>query len=140
MVSRLLDLVFIQVLRAWAADDGAAGDPGWLTAALDRTLGPALRAMHRKPEHAWTVEELADLSAMSRAAFAARFTQKVGDPPGRYLTRIRLTRAADQLATTNQPVSAIGRAVGYESEAAFSRAFSRQYGIAPRSWRRSHAD
>ncbi|MGN6724018.1 MAG: cupin domain-containing protein [Marmoricola sp.] len=138
MVSRLLDLVFIQALRAWSASDAAGGDPGWLTAALDRTLGPALRAIHRHPERPWTVEELAELSALSRAAFAARFTQKVGDPPARYLTRIRLARAADELATTTQPISAVGRGVGYESEAAFSRAFSREYGVAPRAWRTSH--
>jgi AraC-like DNA-binding protein len=138
MVSRLLDLVFIQALRAWSASDPSGGDPGWLTAALDRPLGPALRAIHRSPEHPWSVEELADLSAMSRAAFAARFSQKVGDPPARYLTRIRLARAADELATSTDPISAIGRGVGYESEAAFSRAFSREYGMAPRTWRTTH--
>lgn len=138
MVSRLLDLAFIQVLRTWSAGDQRIGEPGWLTAALDRQLGPALRAIHRHPEQPWPVEELADISAMSRAAFAARFTDLVGDPPGRYLTRLRLARAADQLMTTTSAVGAIGRAVGYESEAAFSRAFGRAYGVSPREWRRTN--
>ncbi|MEU1201540.1 AraC family transcriptional regulator [Streptomyces sp. NPDC005813] len=137
MASRLLDLLFIKALRAWSAADGAGGSPGWLTAALDRSLGPALWAMHRRPEQPWSVEELADLASMSRAAFAARFTRLVGDPPARYLARLRLARAADRLATTTEAVGSIGRTVGYDSEAAFSRAFTREYGAAPRVWRAS---
>jgi transcriptional regulator GlxA family with amidase domain len=133
-VSRILDLLFIQALRAWSALDGPL-DPGWLTAALDRPLGPAMRAIHRHPERPWSVEELAELASLSRAAFSARFVRLVGEPPGRHLGRLRLARAADRLATTSEPVGSIGRAVGYASEAAFSRAFTREYGIAPRQWR-----
>lgn len=136
MVSRLLDLLFILGLRAWSALDEAP-HPGWLTAALDRPLGPALTAMHRNPQHPWTVEELAQLASMSRAAFAARFTRLSGEAPVRQLTRLRLARAADQLATTSTTVGAIGKAVGYTSEAAFSRAFARAYGCAPSTWRRT---
>ncbi|MEV0174568.1 AraC family transcriptional regulator [Streptomyces sp. NPDC050803] len=135
MASRLLDLLFIKALRAWSDADGAGGSPGWLTAALDRSLGPALWAIHRHPEQPWTVEELAGLASLSRAAFAARFTRLAGDPPARYLARLRLARAADRIATTTEPVGAIGKALGYESEAAFSRAFTREYGTAPRDWR-----
>lgn len=135
MASRLLDLLFIKALRAWSAADGAGGSPGWLTAALDRSLGPALWAIHRHPEQPWSVEELAGLASMSRAAFAARFTRLVGDPPARYLAQLRLARAAGRLATTTEPVGSIGKTVGYDSEAAFSRAFARQYGTAPRVWR-----
>ena len=138
MVSRLLDLLFILALRAWSALD-ATPHPGWLTAALDRALGPALTAIHRNPGHPWTVEELADLSSMSRAAFAARFTRLAGESPGRHLTRLRLARAADQLVSTSDPAGAIGKAVGYTSEAAFSRAFARAYGSAPTAWRRDQA-
>lgn len=134
MVSRILDLLFIQALRAWAASDGPVG-PGWLTAALDRPLGPALRAMHRQPEEPWTVEALADLSALSRAAFSARFTRLVGESPGRYLQRLRLAQAADLLTATPDSAAAISRAVGYASEAAFSRAFAKEYGVGPRAWR-----
>lgn len=137
MVSRLLDLVFIRALRTWAAGSAVEAHPGWLTGALDRPLGPALRAIHRNPELPWPVEELADLSSMSRAAFAARFTQLVGDPPGRYIARLRLARAADLLSATTETIGAIGRSVGYESEAAFSRAFAREFGAAPRDWRSS---
>lgn len=136
MVSRILDLLFIQALRAWAADGGPVG-PGWLTAALDRPLGPALRAMHRSPEAPWTVDRLAALCTLSRAAFAARFTRLVGESPGRYLQRLRLARAADLLATTPDSSAAISRAVGYASEAAFSRAFTKEYGTGPRAWRSS---
>ena len=134
MVSRMLDLLFILTLRAWSAL-GTASDPGWLTGALDRELGPALRAVHRHPERPWPVAELAGLASLSRAAFAARFTRLVGEPPGRYLAGLRLARAADQLVTTSEPVGSIGKAVGYTSEAAFSRAFAREYGTAPRTWR-----
>jgi AraC-like DNA-binding protein len=135
MVSRLLDLVFIRALRTWAAGDASDGHPGWLTGALDRPLGPVLRAIHRNPELRWPVEELAELASMSRAAFASRFTQLVGDPPGRYIARLRLSRAADLLAATTETIGTIGKSVGYESEAAFSRAFAREFGAAPRDWR-----
>jgi AraC-like DNA-binding protein len=134
MVSRLLDLPFILALRAWSALD-TAPDPGWLTAALDRPLGRALTAIHRHPENPWSVEELAALASLSRAAFSARFVRLAGEPPARYLARLRLTRAADRLATTSDPVGSIGKAVGFTSEAAFSRAFAREYGSAPRAWR-----
>lgn len=139
MVSRLLDLAFIQVLRTWSAGDHRTQEPGWLTAALDRQLGPAMRAIHRQSERPWSVEELAEVSSMSRASFAARFTELVGDPPGRYVTRLRLARAAHLLATSALAVGGIGRAVGYESETAFSRAFTREYGVPPREWRRRSA-
>lgn len=138
MVSRILDLLFIQALRTWA-DRGAVAGPGWLTAALDPQVGRAVKVMHRRPEEQWTVDRLAALSAMSRAAFAARFGRLAGEPPGRYLQRLRLARAADRLATTRESAGSIGRAVGYSSEAAFSRAFAREYGAAPRAWRAARA-
>jgi AraC-like DNA-binding protein len=137
MVSRLLDLLFILALRAWSDLDGAH-HPGWLTAALDRPLGPALTAIHRHPDQPWTVAELATLASLSRAAFAARFVRLVGEPPGRYLARLRLARAADRLATTSEPIGVIGKAVGFTSEAAFSRAFAREYRAPPRPWRTTH--
>ncbi|NUP47666.1 MAG: helix-turn-helix transcriptional regulator [Catenulispora sp.] len=134
MVSRLLELLFILALRAWSVLD-TAPQPGWLPAALDRALGPVLTAVHRRPEQDWSVEDLAALASMSRAAFAARFVRLVGEPPGRYLARLRLARAAELLQSSSEPVGSIGKAVGYSSEAAFSRAFAREYGAAPREWR-----
>lgn len=137
MVSRILDLLFIQALRAWAARGEMVG-PGWLTATLDPQVGRAVRAMHLRPEEPWTVDRLAALAALSRAAFASRFGRLAGESPGRYLQRLRLARAADRLASTREPAGSIGRAVGYASEAAFSRAFAREYGAAPRAWRAAH--
>lgn len=134
MVSKLLELLFILALRAWSVLD-TAPQPGWLPAALDRALGPVLTAIHRHPEREWSVEDLAGLASLSRAAFAARFTRLVGEPPGRYLVRLRLARAAELLHSSSETVGAIGKAVGYTSEAAFSRAFSREFGSAPRAWR-----
>lgn len=135
MVSRLLDLLFIRALRAWSARDDAPRIAGWLTAALDRPLGPALTAMHRNPERPWTVDDLAATACMSRAAFAARFGRLMGESPGRYLAQLRLRLAAEHLASTAAPVGEIGHAVGYASEPAFSRAFAREYGASPRDWR-----
>ncbi|MEO0587902.1 MAG: AraC family transcriptional regulator, partial [Planctomycetota bacterium] len=112
---------------------------GWLTATLDRPLAPVLRALHRHPEYRWTVDELADVASMSRAAFAARFRRIVGESPARYVGRLRLGRAADMLAVTTDPVGSIAEAVGFDSPAAFTRAFSREYGMSPRQWRTTHS-
>jgi transcriptional regulator GlxA family with amidase domain len=81
------------------------------------------------------VEELADLASLSRAGFAARFVRLVGESPGRYVARLRLARAAARLSNSSEAVGAIGKSVGYTTEAAFSRAFAREYGTAPRAWR-----
>ncbi|WP_326953115.1 AraC family transcriptional regulator [Amycolatopsis sp. NBC_01286] len=134
MVSRLLDLLFIRSLRTWAAS-GDAAHPGWLTAAMDPALGPALTAIHRDPGRDWPVDELARLTSLSRSAFAARFAESVGEPPGAYVQRRRLDHAARLLRSTGEPAGRIAARVGYASEAAFSRAFSRAYGSSPRAWR-----
>lgn len=134
MISRLLDLLFIHGLRAWAAD-GRQANAGWLTAAMDSGIGPVLTAIHQAPERNWTVDELAAIATLSRSAFAARFSQLVGVSPGGYVLRQRLDRAADLLLSSNEPVGRIAARVGYASEAAFSRAFARAYGDSPRNWR-----
>ena len=133
MISRILDLLFIQVLRAWARRRDAA--PGWLTGAMDRVVGEAITAIHANPRHPWTVERLAKKSNLSRSAFAERFTSRVGQPPLTYITEVRLSSAADLLLETTEPIGVIATNIGYESEPAFSRAFSRRYGIAPSRWR-----
>lgn len=135
MVWRILDLLLIQVLRHWASQ--ADADPGWLTGAMDPVIGKALAAIHADPAQAWTVDRLARTSHTSRSTFAALFAQRVGRPPAAYVTDIRLTAAAARLRDTTEPVSAIASKVGYASEAAFSRAFSRRYGEAPSRWRRA---
>jgi AraC-like DNA-binding protein len=134
MISRILDLLFIQVLRAWATGPGAA--PGWLTGAMDPEIGQAITAIHANPRHPWTVQRLAAKSNLSRSAFAERFAKRAGQPPATYITEVRLASAADLLLETSEPISAIASDVGYDSEAAFSRAFSRRYGRPPSRWRR----
>lgn len=134
MIARILDLLFIQILRAWAA--GPDAEPNWLAGALDPQIGLALSALHRDPGHDWKVEELAEVSCLSRSAFAARFAARVGMPPAAYLAQVRLDAATDLLRDTAHPVTLIAANVGYLSEAAFSRAFKRRYGTPPARWRR----
>ena len=134
MVARILDLIFIQILRAWAA--GQDAEPNWLAGALDPQIGPALSAIHRDPGHDWTVEELARACNLSRSAFAARFVARVGKPPATYLVHVRLDAATGLLRDTAVPVTLIAKNVGYASEAAFSRAFKNRYGTPPAHWRR----
>jgi AraC-like DNA-binding protein len=134
MVARILDLIFIQILRAWAA--GQDAEPNWLAGALDPQIGPALSAIHRDPGHDWTVQELARACNLSRSAFAARFVARVGKPPATYLVHVRLDAATGLLRDTSVPVTLIAKNVGYASEAAFSRAFKNRYGTPPAHWRR----
>jgi AraC-like DNA-binding protein len=134
MIARILDLLFIQILRAWAA--GTDAEPNWLAGALDPQIGLALSAVHRDPGHDWKVEELAQVCCLSRSAFAARFLARVGMPPATYLAHVRLDAATGLLRDTALPVTHIAANVGYTSEAAFSRAFKRRYGTPPARWRR----
>ncbi|NUP47467.1 MAG: helix-turn-helix transcriptional regulator, partial [Catenulispora sp.] len=135
MIARILDLVFIQIMRTWAA--GPDAEPNWLAGAFDPQIGPALSAIHQEPCHDWTVEELARVCNLSRSAFAARFVGRVGKPPATYLAHVRLDAATGLLRDTLLPVSSVAEKVGYESEAAFSRAFKNRYGTPPARWRRA---
>ena len=134
MVARILDLLFIQILRAWAARMDA--EPNWLAGALDPQIGLALCAIHRDPGHGWTVEELAHACNLSRSAFAERFVARVGKPPATYLAHVRLDAAANLLRDTSLPITLVAEQVGYTSEAAFSRAFKHRHGTPPSRWRR----
>jgi AraC-like DNA-binding protein len=134
MVARILDLLFIQILRASAAGTDAASN--WLVGALDPQIGPALSAIHRDPGQDWKVDEMARACSLSRSAFAARFVDRVGKPPATYLAHVRLDVATDLLRSSSLPVSLIAEKVGYTSEAAFSRAFKNRYGMPPARWRR----
>ena len=134
MVARILDLIFIQILRTWAA--GPDAEPNWLAGALDPQIGLALSAIHRDPGHDWTVDDLARVCSLSRSAFAARFVARVGRPPAAYLAHVRLDAATEMLRGTSLPVALIAENVGYASEAAFSRAFKHRYGKPPARWRR----
>ena len=133
MVARILDLLFIQILRAWAARMDT--EPNWLAGALDPQIGLALRAIHRDPGHDWTVEELARACNLSRSAFAERFVARVGKPPATYLAHVRLDAATNLLRDTSLPITLVAEQVGYTSDAAFSRAFKHRYGTPPARWR-----
>jgi len=129
MISRLIDLLVIRTLRMWVSRQSDRTD--WLSGLSDERVGRALNAMHAEPDRAWTVESLAEIAAMSRSMFSDRFTAVVGLPPLRYLTRWRLTVAADLLRTGTLKVTDVAYGAGYGSEAAFSRAFKAQFGYPP---------
>jgi len=114
-----------------------AKQTGWLAGLRDRFVGKSLALMHAKPAHAWTVEELAGTVGLSRSALAERFTGLVGQPPMQYLIRWRLQLAANLLRSGKRTVAAIAADVGYDSEAAFNRAFKRELGVTPAAWRRA---
>ncbi|GGG02362.1 cupin [Rhodococcoides trifolii] len=135
VITRLADILVIQMIRAWMEDDPAA-QTGWLGALRDKQIGRAILAIHREPERDWTVESLARHVAMSRSAFAARFTEMVGEPAVSYLTRYRMQVATTELAETGVVVSELAGRLGYRSEAAFSRAYKRTTGVSPGSMRK----
>ncbi|ARH94927.1 AraC family transcriptional regulator [Streptomyces sp. MOE7] len=134
VLGRLLDLLLVLALRAWCAD--AETTPAWYQALADPAIGEALHLLHEVPARRWTVAELATRVGMSRAAFAARFTGLVGEPPLTYLTGWRMTVAADLLRDDGTTVAAVAREVGYEDPFAFSVAFKRIRGVSPSLWRR----
>jgi AraC-like DNA-binding protein len=135
LITRLIDILFVQVVRAWI-ESLPEGSGGWLGALRDRQIGTALGCIHREPQRAWSVAALASTVLMSRSAFAARFTALVGEPPLSYLTRWRMHLAADLLRGKGLSLSEVARRIGYESEAAFSRAFKRRLGASPGAFRR----
>jgi AraC-like DNA-binding protein len=136
IITRLADVLVIQALRAWIAEDPAA-QTGWLGALQDEQIGRALLRIHRNPGRAWTVASLAAEVAMSRSAFAARFTELVGEPPMRYVTRWRMHQALTWLKEEDTPLVDLAERLGYQSEAAFSRAFKRFIGVSPSAVRRN---
>lgn len=135
VITRLADVVVIQAIRSWLQNAPEA-DQGWLAALRDRQIGRALALIHKDPTNDWSVASLADQVAMSRSAFSAKFTDLVGVSPGRYLTDWRMQIARTRLLDTTDPVSAIAGDLGYQSEAAFCRAFKRTYDVSPGSVRR----
>jgi AraC-like DNA-binding protein len=139
VITRLSDILVIQAIRSWIARD-PAGQTGWLGALQDPRIGRAMSLVHRDPAQAWSVASLARETAMSRSAFAARFTQLVGEPVMRYVTRWRMQVALDRLREDDVSVAELATRLGYESEAAFSRAFKRNVGISPGAARRATSD
>lgn len=137
ILNRIGDIMFMQCIRDHI-ESVPEGSGNWLSALKDRALSTALTLIHREPQHNWTVPELAKEACLSRSAFADRFTQALGEPPLTYLTRHRMRLAARQLGSSATTVSRIADQVGYASEAAFSQAFKREYGVSPSAWRQQH--
>lgn len=135
ILHRLADILFVQIIRAWLAAPSTEAR-GWLAGLRDPQIALALSAMHAEPERAWTVERLAVCAAMSRSAFAARFTELVGSTPITYLLRWRMQLASGLLGDPALSLAQIAEQVGYRSEAAFSKAFKREQGISPAVYRR----
>lgn len=136
MLTRMAELMFIEVVRRYL-EQLPPQQAGWLAGLKDAVVGPALSHLHERPTHPWTLAELARTIASSRTVLVERFSHLVGVPPMLYLTRWRLQLAAEQLSRTSVKVAAVGAQVGYESEAAFSRAFKRETGLSPAAWRRA---
>src|SRR3954447_15538439 len=138
IITRLADVLVIQAIRGWIAADPAA-QTGWLGALRDPHLGRALALIHRDPARDWTVAALADELAMSRSAFAARFTELVDEPAMQYVTRYRMNVALNALKEEGATVGELAGRLGYRSEAAFARAFKRTVGTPPGAFRRAAA-
>lgn len=138
ILSKLSELMFLQAVRQYI-DGLPPQSTGWLSGLRDRHISTALRHMHAKPEENWTLEMLAREAGLSRSAFAERFGQIMGVPPMQYLANWRLQRAARLLEQPSISIAQAAAAVGYESEAAFNRAFKKQVGLPPGAWRRSRS-
>ena len=136
VITRLGDILVIQAIRAWIESDPAA-QRGWLGALQDPQIGRAISHIHRDPARNWTVASLAHELAMSRSAFAARFTELVGEPVMSYVARWRMQVAVAALKGEGATVGQLADRLGYRSEAAFSRAFKRVTGVSPGAIRRS---
>jgi AraC-like DNA-binding protein len=137
VLARLAELMFVETIRRHIETLPAA-DTGWLAGLRDAVVGQALAALHAEPAASWTVERLAHVVGVSRSVLAERFTALAGHPPMQYLALWRMQLAARLLADGGN-VAEVADAVGYESEAAFSRAFKKLVGQAPATWRRAGA-
>ncbi|MCZ6669299.1 MAG: AraC family transcriptional regulator [Gammaproteobacteria bacterium] len=134
VITHLADILIIQAIRSWI-DSAPEADQGWLAALRDDQVGKALAAIHREPDKDWTVASLAKEVGMSRSGFSARFTNLVGQSAKRYLTQWRMQLARTQLQQSSDSLSVLAERLGYQSEAAFSRAFKRVFGVPPGSVR-----
>jgi AraC-like DNA-binding protein len=135
LVTRMADTLLVEALRRHASQ--LPEESSWLGGAGDPAVGAALALFHHKPWHRWTVAELAAEVAVSRSVLAERFTRCMGEPPLRYLGRLRLRLAARILKTTRTSILQLASDVGYTSEAAFNRAFKREFGLPPARYRKA---
>jgi AraC-like DNA-binding protein len=136
LLAKMAEAIFIETLRRYM-EEMPPEQVGWLAGARDPVVGAALALLHRKPCHAWTLVELASEAATSRSVLLERFDRFLGEPPLTYLARWRLQLAARKLQTTQDTVLNVAADVGYESEAAFNRAFKREFGVPPARYRKN---
>jgi len=139
VLERMSEMLFVEVLRRHI-DTLPPGETGWLAGIRDPAVGRALALLHKQPAKEWTLEELSGETCLSRSALHERFAHLIGLPPMKYLTRWRMQLAAALLRDTDEKHLTIALDVGYESEAAFSRAFKREVGVSPATWRRRSRD
>jgi AraC-like DNA-binding protein len=135
MLAKLSEALFVDTLRRYVASLPEE-ETGWLSGSRDPVVGKSLGLMHRRVDHPWTIADLAKEVGLSRSALVERFTRYLSEPPMTYLTRWRLQLAARSLTKTPKGVAEIASEVGYESEAAFNRAFKREFGLPPARYRR----
>jgi AraC-like DNA-binding protein len=136
LLAKMAEALFIETLRRYMAQLPPE-QTGWLAGAQDPVVGAVLAALHRNPCNNWTLDELASEAASSRSVVAERFSRFLGEPPLAYLARWRRQLAARLLQTTRKTVIEVASDVGYESEAAFNRAFKREFGVPPGQFRKS---
>lgn len=136
VLERLAEMMFVDAARRYL-DSLPAEATGWLAGLRDRFVGKALTLMHERPDHAWSVDDLAHEVGLSRSALHQRFVQYLGYPPIQYLANWRIQMGARLLRESNRTVATIALEVGYDSEAAFARAFKRMVGTPPAAWRRT---
>jgi AraC-like DNA-binding protein len=135
VTARLADILVVQVVRSWL--ESQTPEQGWVAGLRDPLLGRALAALHADPGAPWTLTSLADEAGMSRSAFAERFRMRLGESPMAYVTAWRMDVAARLLRTENLPLARVAERVGYQSEAAFHRAFRRAQGVTPGAFARN---
>jgi transcriptional regulator GlxA family with amidase domain len=139
VLAKLSEALFVETLRRYIGRL-PENQTGWLAGARDAEVGKALALMHRQPAHCWTIAELAKQAGVSRSALAERFRHFLGEPPMTYLTRWRLQLGAQMLSSNSHSVAQIAAEVGYESEAAFNRAFKREFNLPPARFRTEAKD
>jgi AraC-like DNA-binding protein len=138
LLARMSEMMFVHAVRRYAEQLSGPG-ASWLAGLRDRVVGRALSLMHEEPGRDWTIDELGRRVGLSRSALHERFVQLVGMPPMQYLAQWRMQAAARLLLETRESVAAVAQDVGYDSEAAFNRAFKRMVGKPPAAWRRERA-
>ena len=134
VMAKLSEVLFVETLRSYISHL-PEGQTGWLAGARDSEIGKTLALMHRNPAHPWTLVSLAKEAGVSRSVLAERFRHYLNEPPMAYLTRWRLQLGAEMLCSTSHSVAQIAAEVGYESEAAFNRAFKREFEVPPARFR-----